>query len=224
MTCAPAAAAISLVPSAEFASTTKTCPASIDSTIGPMVSAHSLAGITTETAERSRSPKSVWSKLRISGALSSQADGEDPIPDALVRHPRGGARRRASCQDRALRRPSGQARAGAGLPQPGAPGGARAHRRRQTVVTPGRGARVGVEEADDRHDRYREREIAGVQPAGAGHAGARPPRACDLHLPDEGARPGPGAQAPRAARALPSPRDLRRRHAARGAPGDPSAL
>ena len=50
---------------------------------------------------------------------------------------------------------------------------------------------------------------------------ARPEVAGALHLPDEGARPGPGAKARPARAAGPRARDLRRRHAARGAAGDP---
>ncbi len=46
-------------------------------------------------------------------------------------------------------------------------------------------------------------------------------RAGALPLPDQGARPGPGAQARRAAPAGAARGDLRRRHPARGAPGDP---
>ena len=72
-------------------------------------------------------------------------------------------------------------------------------RRRRALVAPGRGARGGMARPDDRHDRHRQREVAGVQPAGARHARARPARARALPLPDEGARAGPGAQAARAA-------------------------
>ena len=50
----------------------------------------------------------------------------------------------------------------------------------------------------------------------------RRPRA--LPLPDQGARPGPGARARAHRRALPAPRDLRRRHAEGGAARDPPAL
>ncbi len=54
---------------------------------------------------------------------------------------------------------------------------------------------------------------------------ARDPRGARLlPLPDEGARAGPGARPREARRALPAPRDLRRRHPARGAPRDPPAL
>ena len=75
-----------------------------------------------------------------------------------------------------------------------------------------------------RHHRHGERQVAGVQPAGAPDARAGPARAGAVPVPDQGPRPGPGAQAERAAHAVPAPRDLRRRHAARGAAGDPPAL
>ena len=52
----------------------------------------------------------------------------------------------------------------------------------------------------------------------------RPGRARLLPLSDQGARPGPGARARAPRRPLPPPRDLRRRHAAGGAPPDPPAL
>ena len=50
---------------------------------------------------------------------------------------------------------------------------------------------------------------------------ARPQEPGALPLPDQGAGPGPGAQAGPAAAAGPARGDLRRRHPARGAPGDP---
>ena len=80
-------------------------------------------------------------------------------------------------------------------------------------------ARLG--RADDRHDRHRLGQVAVLQPADARR------RCCgDSHgaravpLPDEGARPGPGARAERVrpGEAGP-PGDLRRRHPARGALG-----
>ena len=62
-----------------------------------------------------------------------------------------------------------------------------------------------------------------LQPAGARRLGRDPKGARALPLPDQGARPGPGAQAGRAAAARAARGDLRRRHAARGAPDDPPA-
>src|SRR4051794_26526855 len=105
-TSAPARAATSAVPSAEAASTTSTWPApAIAATIGPTVVAHSRAGRTTETADRSSWPKSVWSKERIERALSSQGMAktrtqtpwaaileEGRVDERLVRTARYGAR------------------------------------------------------------------------------------------------------------------------------------
>src|SRR3954470_22949009 len=111
-------------------------------TIGPIVAAHSRAGTTTETADRSRSPKSVWLKLRTRGALSSQGDGKDEFQDAVVGHPRGRKGGRAPRADGALRCPTTQAGAASGLPQSRPRRGARAHRSGQALVAPGGGAGV----------------------------------------------------------------------------------
>ena len=74
----------------------------------------------------------------------------------------------------------------------------------------------------DRHHRHRLGQVAVLQPARRSTCSAATPRARALPVPDEGARPGPGAGAERV-RAAPAgaPRDLRRRHAARGARADP---
>src|SRR3954453_12470573 len=94
------------VPSADAASTTRIWPApAIASTIGPTVVAHSRAGRTTETADRSSWPKSVWLKERIGRALSSQGMAktrtqtpwaaileEGRVDERLVRTARNGAR------------------------------------------------------------------------------------------------------------------------------------
>ena len=77
------------------------------------------------------------------------------------------------------------------------------------------------EGAHDRHHGHGERQVAGVQPAGARHAQPRPLGARALPLPHQGAGAGPGARAARAEAARAAARDLRRRHAARGAPRDP---
>ena len=80
----------------------------------------------------------------------------------------------------------------------------------------------GLGGPDDRHHRHRVGQVAVLQPAHARRALPRRARAGALPLPDQGARPGPGARAggvrPDQARA---PGDLRRRHAARGARADP---
>ena len=100
-----------------------------------------------------------------------------------------------------------------GRPAPAADRGAAAHRRRPPLLAPGRGAGERPRGPHDRHDRHGVGQVAGLQPAGARHARARPQGARDLPLPDQGARPGPGAQAHPAPGAVPAPRDLRRRHA-----------
>ncbi len=72
--------------------------------------------------------------------------------------------------------------------------------------------------------RYGVGQVALVQPARPREPRARPQVACALPLPHQGARPGPGAKALGAPASLPAPRDLRRRHAARGPSGPPAPL
>ena len=75
---------------------------------------------------------------------------------------------------------------------------------------------------DDRHDRHRVGQVAVLQPADARRALPRRQGARAVPVPDEGAGAGPGARDPRARpRQARAPRDLRRRHAARGAHRDP---
>src|SRR3954447_16693487 len=172
-TSAPASAAICAVPSRDPASSTTIWPAAwMARTIGPIVAAHSRAGTTTETADRSRSPKSVWLKLRTGRALSSQGDGKDEFQDAVVGHPRRGKGRRAPGADRALRRPGAQAGAASRLPEPRPDRVARTHGGGQALVAPGGRARVRVAGPDHRHDRHGQRQVTGLQPAGARHARA----------------------------------------------------
>ena len=132
--------------------------------------------------------------------------------ERLVREAYEGAR--APRFARAARRPAPDRGAGPGQ-----------RRDRRALRPPGAGARARVGGDDDRHDGHRVRQVAVLQPADArgpvhGRQGARA-----VPLPDQGARPGPGARAERlrAAQAG-APGDLRRRHQARGAPGDPPAL
>ncbi len=148
-----------------------------------------------------------------------------PCPDALsvgsrARERGRGRGRRGGARDRA----GGRHDAAAGGPPPRPRRLARGGRDRGALVAPGGRARGRTARPRDRHDRHRERQVARLQPAGAGHARGRSVGARVLPLPDQGARPGPGAQAERARGALAAPRDLRRRHAARGAARDPRAL
>ena len=96
---------------------------------------------------------------------------------------------------------------------------------RRALHPPGAGAARRVGGDDDRHHRDGERQVAVLQPADARGPVHRRQGAGALPLPDQGARPGPGARAQRlrAAQAG-APGDLRRRHQARGAPGHPPAV
>ena len=135
--------------------------------------------------------------------------------------------RRGAGRDLPRARAGRARRADPGRPPPGAAGGARGGRDRGALGPPGRRARGGPARPRDRHDRHGERQVARLQPAGARHAGERRGGARLLPLPDQGARPGPGARARAPStvrRQVPAPRDLRRRHAARGAARDPAAL
>ena len=89
---------------------------------------------------------------------------------------------------------------------------------------PGRGAARRLGGPDDRHHRHRVRQVAVLQPADARHPVPRRAGARALPVPDEGARPGPGAGAQRARRQARATGHLRRRHAARAAVGDPAAV
>ena len=162
-------------------------------------------------------------------------EGPDQLPRTIaVREPcsdhlplgsraRAGARRGARGQ--LARARAGRARgADPGRSPPGPARGARRRRDRGALGAPGRRARGGPPRPRDRDHGHRQRQVARLQPAGARHAGERRRRARLLPLPDEGARAGPGARARAHRREVPAPRDLRRRHPARGAPRDPAAL
>ena len=68
------------------------------------------------------------------------------------------------------------------------------------------------------------RQVAVLQPPGPRRAGAGRPAPRALPVSDQGPRPGPGAEAVGARPAAASPRDLRRRHAARRPAADPAPL
>ena len=133
---------------------------------------------------------------------------------ARVRHSAG---RRAGGRPPHRPRPDGAVRrhAGLGRSAPGRVAGGR--RRRAAVHPPGGHGRGGSDGRRDGGHRHRQRQVAGVQPAGAerDRAGRRDPRR--VPVPDQGPRPGPGAFAVRAVATQPAAGDLRRRHAAGGA-------
>ena len=89
------------------------------------------------------------------------------------------------------------------------------------LLPPGRGIRDRARARADPDQRHRVREVALVQPPGARRDRARRQAARLLPLPDQGAGPGPGPEARPDAPAEPARGDLRRRHPARGAAGDP---
>ena len=100
----------------------------------------------------------------------------------------------------------------------------RAGRDRGALLAPAARLGDGAALGPDRHQRHRLGQEPRLQPAGARRDRAAAEGAGALPLPDQGARPGPGAQARPAAAAGPARGDLRRRHAARGAPGDPPQI
>ncbi len=127
--------------------------------------------------------------------------GEGARRGARSHRPRGCPRRLAHADPR--RSPPGPARV--------------AHRHRRPLVAPGRRARGGPPRPHDRHHGDGQREVARLQPAGAGHARERSRRPRALPLSHEGAGPGPGARPGAARRQVPAPGDLRRRHSQGGA-------
>ena len=152
-------------------------------------------------------------------------DGRHPPHRALVRSPRRRARRRATGARGVRGRARAAAGAGAGRSAPGRPRRAVTGRDRPALYPSGGGPRGRLGRADDRHDGDRLGQVAVLQPADARRPLRRLPRPRAVPLPDEGARPGPGARAERVrpGEADP-PGDLRRRHPARGALGHPPAV
>ena len=114
---------------------------------------------------------------------------------ALGRAARGGTRRRAP-RPRRLRRSPQQ-------PLPGAaPGRARPARRRRAAASrhrrplhpPARRLRAAFEAPDDRHHRHSLGQVAVLPAADARGPRHRPQGPRPVPLPDQGARPGPGAR------------------------------
>ena len=108
-----------------------------------------------------------------------------------------------------------------GLSRSGPGRGARPGRHRPPLLTPARGARGGRHLQPRDHQRHRVRQEPRLQPARPRRHRRRRQASRALPLPDQGPRPGPGAEARRAATPGPARGDLRRRHPARGAPRDP---
>ena len=148
-------------------------------------------------------------------------DGGHEGHRAVGRPARGGPYRRAP-RDADLGAPAPRPRG----PDPrGAPPQGRRgrppQRHRQPLQPPGRGDPCRLGRPDDRHHRHRLRQVALLPAPHPRRPLPRRPRPRALPLPDEGARPGPGARAQQLRRQERPARDLRRRHAARAALGDP---
>ena len=148
-------------------------------------------------------------------------DGGDARDRALGGPAGGGRGRRARGRAGVGERPAGDERSPSRRPAPRPAGRSRAGGDRRALRPSGRGApgrRGGAGGGDDRHGL---REVAVLQPADARRSvrGSSGPRA--LPVSDKGAGPGPGARACAVPAPGPAPRDLRRRHAARAAGGDP---
>ena len=108
-----------------------------------------------------------------------------------------------------------------GLSRSGPGRGARPGRHRPPLLTPARGARGGRHLQPRDHKRHRVRQEPRLQPPRPRRHRRRRQASRALPLPDQGPRPGPGAEARRAATPGPARGDLRRRHPARGAARDP---
>ncbi len=134
------------------------------------------------------------------------------------------------CGARCRRRPAraqrrrgaarGPARAVPARPRPAPAVGADRPGHRRDLRPPGRRL-AGGPQRPARHgrDRHRQRQVAGLQPPGAGEPGRAARHAGAVHLPHEGAGPGPGAPAGRVPHGQAG--DLRRRHAAQQPALDP---
>ena len=159
--------------------------------------------------------------LRPPRTMARRGPGRNVAP--LGGGSRSGSRRGA--RRNLARTPAGRAgRADPRRPPSRPDGGARGRRHRGALGPSVGRPRGRSPRPRDRDHGNGERQVAGLQPARAGHARHRPRRARLLPVPHQGARSGPGPRAGPDRRALPAPRDLRRGHAARGAAPDPAAL
>ena len=197
------------------------------STIGPIVSATSRVGRTTVTGSRLRSRSSSSGKLRVvegaDQAARTMASREpSPARDPLGRRARDRGRGRARRDRRARRR----ARASTTpLPDdlhPALLRGARGRRDRGALVPPGRGARgarrghtivtTGTASGKSLAFNLPVLDTLAARPARRARSTSTRPRRSPRTR---------RASSPELGGALPAPRDLRRRHAARGAARDP---
>ena len=143
---------------------------------------------------------------------------------AVGRAARGGTDRRAARARDPTPLPGRRHRAVSGRPASRRARRAGGRRRHPLAVrAPGRGVGALGRRPGRRHHRHRLGEVAVLQPAHARRAAPRPPRPGAVPVPDQGAGPGPGAGAARARPGGHTPGDLRRRHAAGRAGGDPQA-
>ena len=144
----------------------------------------------------------------------------DALGDPARSGPPRRAHRRRERRARTGAAPRGAAALARSRPRRGAAGG----RYRAALLPPAAALDGGRRDRPDRHQRHRLGQVARLQPAGARRDRPRPEAPRPLPLPDQGAGPGPGAKARAAAAARAARGDLRRRHAARRAPGDPAAI
>ena len=166
---------------------------------------------TGNASRRDRSSAAYWPRLRIVGGPRRETEpwercSRPAATDERLVHERflRGALRAPGCPIPGRARPARRRRR---WPRPGST---------QLYAHQARRARRGVRGPDDRHDRHRLGQVAVLPAADARGPDHRPDRPRPVPLPDQGARPGPGARAPRVRAAPSDPAgDLRRRHAAR---------
>ncbi len=190
-------------------------------TIAPTVPAHSRAGRHTDTpsssAARSAATRAAgyaeWWNERIERrsllALSSRraverrigstiaTRGQRPHSRALERASgRGPERRQARVRGERRARP-GDARRSPARAAPRRAGGPSEAGSGAPVLPSGRGRALGLAGAHDHHDGHGVGQVDVLQPAHAGRPLPRRARTRAVPVPDQGARPGPGARARR---------------------------